>query len=88
MPYLIIPSFFVILFVLERLFPLRKSKSPLGSRLLVNAVVSSLAIAIGLALVRPAAATVRAFVSERGWSLASLVSENALVQAMLSFQKH
>ena len=67
MPYLIAPSFFVILFVLERPFPLRKAKSPLESRLLVNAVVSSLAIAIGLALVRPAAATVLALVSERGW---------------------
>ncbi len=67
MPYLIVPSFFVILFLFLAAFPLRKAKSPLGSRLLVNAVVSSLAIAIGLALVRPAAATVLAFVSERGW---------------------
>ena len=85
MPYLIVPSFFVILFVLERLFPLRKAKSPLGSRLLVNAVLSSLAIATGLALVRPAAATVLAFVSAREWSLTSLISENALVQAVLGF---
>lgn len=85
MLYLIVPSFFVILFVLERLFPLRQAKSPLGSRLLVNAVVSSLAIAIGLAVVRPAATTVLSFVSDREWSLASLISENALVQAVLGF---
>jgi sterol desaturase/sphingolipid hydroxylase (fatty acid hydroxylase superfamily) len=85
MPYLIVPSVFVILFVLERLFPLRKAKSPPGSRLLVNAVVSSLAIAIGLAVVRPAAATVLSFVAEREWSLASVISENALVQAVLGF---
>ena len=77
MPYLIAPAVFLVLFALERVFPLRKAKSPLGSRLLVNAVVSSLAIAIGLAVVRPAAATVLSFVSEREWSLASLVSGNA-----------
>ena len=85
MPYLIVPSVFLALFMLERVFPLRRAKSPLGSRLLVNAVVSSLAIAIGLALVRPAAATVLSFVSERDWSLASVVSGNALVQAVLGF---
>ena len=85
MAYLIVPSFFVILFALERLFPLRKAKSPPGSRLLVNAVVSSLAIAMGLALVRPAAATVLAFVSEREWGLASLIPDNAVVRAVLGF---
>ena len=85
MVYLIVPSFFVILLLLERLFPLRQAKSPLGSRLIVNAAVSALAIAIGLAVVRPAAATVLSFVSEWQWSLAGLVSDNDLVQSVLGF---
>jgi len=85
MLYLIVPSFFVVLFALERLYPLRKAKSPLGARLLVNAVISSLAVAIGFAMVRPAAAAVLGFVTGREWSLARLVSENALIQGVLGF---
>ena len=46
-----------------------RSRQQIGARR-----VSSLAIAIGLALVRPSAATVLAFVCERGWSLASFGS--------------
>jgi sterol desaturase/sphingolipid hydroxylase (fatty acid hydroxylase superfamily) len=87
MPHLvyIVPSAFVILFLLERLFPLRREKGRLGSRLLVNAVVSALAIAIGLTLVRPVAMAVLALVTERAWSLPSLVSDDGLVQAVLGF---
>lgn len=81
----LVPSAFAILFLLERLFPLRRAKSRLGSRLLVNAVVSALAIAVGFTLVRPAAMAVLAFVSERQWSLASFVSGSGLVQAVLGF---
>jgi sterol desaturase/sphingolipid hydroxylase (fatty acid hydroxylase superfamily) len=83
--FYVVPSVFLVLFLLERVFPLRRAKRRLGSRLLVNAVVSSLAIAVALTLVRPVAMTVLQFVSERAWSLASLFSENRVVQAILGF---
>ena len=87
MPHLVyvVPSAFLVLFLLERLCPLRRAKGRLGSRLLVNAVVSALAIAAGLTLVGPAAMAVLALVTEREWSLASLVSESRVVQAVLGF---
>ena len=87
MPYLLflVPSVFLILFLLERLFPLRRAKSRLGSRLLVNAVVSSLAIAVALTVVRPVATAVLEFVSERQWGLASIVSTSSGVQAVIAF---
>ena len=87
MPYLfyLVPSVFLILFLLERLFPLRRAKSRLGSRLLVNAVASSLAIAVALTVVRPVATAVLEFVSERQWGLASIVSTSSGVQAVIAF---
>src|SRR5690349_16708524 len=87
MPYLLylVPTVFLILFLLERLFPLRTAKSRLGSRLLVNAVVSLLAITVALALVRPVANALLEFVSARAWSLPSILSGTSVVQAVLGF---
>lgn len=45
---------FIILFVLERLFPLRRSTRTLIGRLIVNGVVTALAFAAAALLVRPA----------------------------------
>jgi sterol desaturase/sphingolipid hydroxylase (fatty acid hydroxylase superfamily) len=84
-PLYVVPAAFLILFVLERLFPLRRARSPPGSRLWVNAVVSSLAIAVALTVVRPVATAVLEFVSEKEWSLTTIVSENSAVQAVLAF---
>lgn len=49
-------ALFVLLFVLERFFPLRRARCPLGRRLLVNLAVSALAFGVSLLLVQPAAA--------------------------------
>jgi sterol desaturase/sphingolipid hydroxylase (fatty acid hydroxylase superfamily) len=84
-PLYLVPVAFLILFLLEQLFPLRRAKSRLGARLWVNAIVSSLAIAVALTVVRPVATAVLEFVSERDWSLTSIISENSVVQAGLSF---
>ena len=81
----LVPSAFLFLFVLERIFPLRRAKSRLASRLLVNAVASLLAIAVGLTVVRPIATSVLALVSEKEWGLATIVSENEVVQPILAF---
>ena len=87
MPYILylVPSVFLILFLLERLLPLRRAKSRLGSRLVVNAVVSSLGIAVALTVVRPVATAVLEFVSERSWGLASIMSTSSGVQAVIAF---
>ena len=45
----------LVLFILERFFPLRKARRRLASRLIVNAAVSALAIAVGLSIVNPIA---------------------------------
>lgn len=84
-PLYLVPVAFLILFLLERLFPLRRAKSRLGARLWVNAVVSSLAVAVALTVVRPVATVVLEFVSARDWSLTSIVSENSVAQAGLAF---
>jgi sterol desaturase/sphingolipid hydroxylase (fatty acid hydroxylase superfamily) len=46
---------FVVLFIAERLVPLRAPRSPLGGRLVVNASVSALALATAYFVVAPAA---------------------------------
>jgi sterol desaturase/sphingolipid hydroxylase (fatty acid hydroxylase superfamily) len=80
-----VPTAIVVLFLLERQFPLRKPKSPLAARLLVNAIVSALALATALIVVRPVATEVLQLVSERDWGVTQFVSTNAAVQAVLAF---
>jgi len=84
-PLYVVPVAFLVLFLLERLFPLRRAKSRLGARLWVNAVVSSLAIAVALTVVRPVATALLEFVAEKEWSLTKIFSENSVVQAGLAF---
>src|SRR5438477_12603885 len=46
---------FLVLFIAERLVPLRAPRSPLAGRLIVNACVSALALATAYFVVAPAA---------------------------------
>lgn len=80
-----LPAAFLTLFVVERVFPLRKAKSRVVSRLLVNAVVSALAIAVALAFVKPVASAVLQLVSEKEWGLTQIISTNVAVQAIVAF---
>lgn len=81
----LVPTAIVVLFLLERRFPLRKPKSPLAARLLVNAIVSALALATALIVVRPVATAVLQLVSETDWGVTQFVSTNAAAQAVLAF---
>lgn len=81
----LLPAAVLALFLLERLFPLRKAKRPLRSRLLVNAAVSALAIAVALLVVQPVATEVLQRVTETQCGLTHLVSENVTAQAILAF---
>ncbi len=75
----------VVLFVLERLFPLRKAKRRLASRLIVNAVVSALAIAAGLLIVKPIATSLLLRASANEWGLTRILSANTMAQAVAAF---
>jgi len=49
---------FLVLFILERLLPLRRPKRALRPRLVVNLLITALSFGVGLALVRPLALVV------------------------------
>jgi len=74
-----------ILFALERTFPLRKPKQPLGRRLVVNSVVAALAIAAALMIVRPVASRLLEEVSQNAWGLTGLVRMPVMLQAIATF---
>jgi sterol desaturase/sphingolipid hydroxylase (fatty acid hydroxylase superfamily) len=74
-----------ILFALERTFPLRRQKQPLGRRLVVNAVVAALAIAAALMIVRPVASWLLEEVSQNRWGLTGRVQMPVPLQGVATF---
>ncbi len=74
-----------VLFVLERAFPLRKQKLPLGRRLVVNSVVSLLAIAAAMMIVRPVASWLLGEVSQNGWGLTGIGGMPVMLQGVVTF---
>ena len=81
----IIAAAAVALFLLEHRFPLRRAKSPLGRRLLVNAVVTVLALTTALVVVKPVATSVLQLATAKEWGLAALFSDSPVVQAIVVF---
>jgi sterol desaturase/sphingolipid hydroxylase (fatty acid hydroxylase superfamily) len=81
----IAPAAALALFVLERFFPLRRPKSALARRLFVNAVVTALALAAALLVVKPVAISVLQLASEKEWGLAAIFSDAPIAQAVLVF---
>jgi hypothetical protein len=63
---------YLLLFLLERAWPLRRSKARLLPRLLVNVAVSALAFAAAGALVQPAAAAALGFTQNESFGLMRL----------------
>ena len=55
LPIIIVGGIFALLFLLERLFPLRPSTRSLFRRLVVNLAISALTFAVAISLVQPAA---------------------------------
>ena len=81
----LVPAAALALFLLERVFPLRKPKRRLASRLFVNVLVSALALAVALLVVTPVATRVLELASQNGWGLTQIISANAAIQAILAF---
>lgn len=75
----------MILFALERAFPLRKQKQPLGRRLVVNSAVSALALAAALISVRPVTSWLLEEAFQNGWGLTGIVRMPPMLQAVVTF---
>ena len=80
-----IASVLVLLFVVERLQPLRRYRRPLLGRLLVNAAISVTAFAVAALLVRPLAMATLAWASDRPFGAVHLVPMPVAAQFVLSF---
>jgi sterol desaturase/sphingolipid hydroxylase (fatty acid hydroxylase superfamily) len=82
---LIILTILALLFVLERLFPLRKRARALGARLLVNFLISALTFFVAAFLVRPAAQAALHWANARPFGLIHLVPLPAPLAFVISF---
>ena len=84
-PIYIVPLAFLALLALERLFPLRKPKSRFAARLVINAVISGLALSVAFIVVKPVATGVLQRVTENHWGLAPIISTNLVMQSIVAF---
>ncbi len=75
----------VLLFVLERRVALRRRRRPLLGRLLVNAIISLLAFAVAMLIVRPVALAVLQWASERPFGVVHLMPMPGAARFVLSF---
>ena len=73
------------LLALERLFPLRKPKSRFAARLVINSVISGLALSVAFIVVKPVATGVLQRVTENHWGLAPIMSTNLVMQGIVAF---
>jgi sterol desaturase/sphingolipid hydroxylase (fatty acid hydroxylase superfamily) len=81
----VLMGFFLLLFLLEALFPLRHHTRALLHRLLINLCVSALAFAVAAAIVRPVGLSLAAWASTRSFGLLHIVALPAAVQSGLAF---
>jgi len=82
---LIVLAILVLLFVLERLFPLRRRMRELGARLLVNFSISALAFFVAAFLVRPAAQATLHWANAKPFGLIHLVPLPTPLAFVISF---
>lgn len=73
------------LFLLERIFPLRRAKRPLGGRLLVNLTFAALAFATVFFTVRPAAEAMIGWTEQNSFGLLRLPAFPAAIRPVLAF---
>jgi sterol desaturase/sphingolipid hydroxylase (fatty acid hydroxylase superfamily) len=76
---------FLVLFIAERLVPLRAQRSPLAGRLVVNACVSAIALATAYFIVAPAATTALREVSFRGIGLLQWIEVPEAAELAIGF---
>jgi sterol desaturase/sphingolipid hydroxylase (fatty acid hydroxylase superfamily) len=81
----IVAGLFVLLFVVEKFFPLRKSGTRLIVRLMVNAGVSAFAFGVAALIVRPSALVALKWTSARSFGLIHLLSLPPWAQFTVAF---
>jgi sterol desaturase/sphingolipid hydroxylase (fatty acid hydroxylase superfamily) len=82
---LAIAALVAVLFILERRVGLRRSRSPLLGRLWVNAVISALAFAVAMLLVRPVSMAVLGWAWDRPFGMVHVAAMPVPMQFVLSF---
>src|SRR5688572_30495406 len=76
---------YLMLFLLERALPLRRSKARLLPRLLVNVAISVLAFAMAGVLVQPAAAAALGFTQDESFGLMRLAGLTGATEIVAAF---
>jgi sterol desaturase/sphingolipid hydroxylase (fatty acid hydroxylase superfamily) len=82
---LIVLAAFLVLFALERMFPLRQTTRALLGRLLINFALSALTFGVALVLVKPAAMRALHWSVERPFGMLQLVAMPAWLQWCVAF---
>jgi len=82
---IIVGGLFALLFVVEKIFPLRESRAGLLARLLINASLSALAFLVAALAVRPAALHTLAWASAQPFGLIHLLALPGWAQFMVGF---
>jgi len=82
---LIVLAIFVLLFAVEKVFPLRQTRRGLVARLIVNAVVSALAFAVAAFSVLPSARRALNWANEKPFGLLHLVPLPTWAQFVVGF---
>ncbi len=85
LPIIIVGGIFALLFLLERLFPLRPSTRSLFRRLVVNLAISALTFAVAISLVQPAAHWALRWSAEKPFGLVHLVTLLRWLEFAVSF---
>lgn len=75
----------IIFFIVERLFPLRESRTGLIARLIVNGCTSAMAFVVAATVVRPAALHTLNWASEQPFGLVHVLSLPSWAQFVLGF---
>jgi len=81
----IVLAIFLLLFAVEKLFPLRESRGGLLARLIVNAVISGFAFVTAALVVRPASQRALHWVSEQPFGLLHVLQLPAWTQFIAGF---
>lgn len=82
---IIVGTLVVLLFLVERLAPLRSSRFPILNRLLLNAAISAMAYVVAAVLVWPAATATLEWAAVEQVGLLALAPPSAALQFVLAF---
>ncbi|MEC4814583.1 MAG: sterol desaturase family protein [Scytonema sp. PMC 1069.18] len=83
--YAIVSVIFVILFLLERIFPLRFQKDSLAKRLFINSCVTGLAFAANAVILEPTAKFMVQWTNHQSFGLVHILALPATIKSIIAF---